>query len=61
MTDLVAVMKAAAQTAEEHAVTLAFEPEGQQRRQLAGTGPTADRRGRIISGQGRDGPGQHLQ
>jgi sugar phosphate isomerase/epimerase len=27
MTDLVAVMKAAAQTAEEHAVTLAFEPE----------------------------------
>jgi sugar phosphate isomerase/epimerase len=27
MTDLVAVMKAAAQTAEEHGVTLAFEPE----------------------------------
>jgi len=27
MTDLVAVMKAAAQTAEEHRVTLAFEPE----------------------------------
>ena len=59
MTDLVEVMKAAAQPAGAHGVGL--RARSQQRRQLGRAGPSAARRGGVALGQGGHGPGQHLQ
>ena len=61
MADLVEVMKAAAQTAGEHGVILAFEPE------VNNVASSAERARQLLDavgvalGQGGHGPGQHLQ